>query len=68
MVPQSIQIDLNDEGQRSGTGTVAFETREAADQAVKGKNLCYIGSRYVELSMLHPDTEVGEQCVICVSE
>ena len=51
-IAQSVVLGINNEGRRSGYGSILFATEEKADMAAKEMNQQFIGNRYVELSVI----------------
>ena len=45
------EIERERDGRSNGLAYVNFSSRNMANQAIKGKNGKYIGSRFVELSL-----------------
>jgi len=54
-INQSVVLGLNHEGRKNGFGAILFDNEEEAAAAAKGMNNEYIGSRYVDLSVISYD-------------
>ena len=52
LIDKSIVLGQDPNGKKNGFGAILFETRENAEKAAKDLNREYIGTRFVELSVI----------------
>lgn len=54
-IEQSCVLGLNHEGRKNGFGAMLFKSADVAEDACKGMQKQYIGSRYVDLNVISYD-------------